>query len=63
MIFNKHTRKAVLNQLFFSLGILLLIRIGTFLPVPGINHNDLAFYIQRHSLTRSLISTFSGDNI
>jgi preprotein translocase subunit SecY len=41
---------------------LLLIRIGTFLPVPGINHTDLAFYIQRHSVTRSLVSTFSGDD-
>ena len=45
-----------------SLGILLLIRIGTFLPVPGINHTDLAFYLQRHSVTKNLVSTFSGDN-
>jgi preprotein translocase subunit SecY len=36
--------------------------IGTFLPVPGINHSDLAFYIQSHSVTRSLVSTFSGDD-
>jgi preprotein translocase subunit SecY len=44
------------------LGILLLIRIGTFLPVPGINHSDLAFYIERHSVAKNLISTFSGEN-
>ena len=48
--------------MFISLGILLLIRVGTFLPVPGINHSDLAFYLQRHSTARNLISTFSGDN-
>jgi preprotein translocase subunit SecY len=36
--------------------------VGTFLPVPGINHSDLAFYIQSHSVTRSLVSTFSGDD-
>ena len=48
--------------MFISLGVLLLIRIGTFLPVPGINHTDLAFYIQRHSTAKNLISTFSGDN-
>jgi preprotein translocase subunit SecY len=41
----------------------LFIRIGTFLPVPGINHSDLAFYIQSHSVTKSLVSTFSGNNI
>jgi len=59
---NKDIRDTILKRLFISLGILLLIRIGTFLPVPGINHTDLAFYLQRHSVTRSLISTFSGDN-
>jgi preprotein translocase subunit SecY len=59
---NKEIRDIILKRLLISIGILLLIRIGTFLPVPGINHTDLAFYIQRHSVTRSLVSTFSGDN-
>jgi preprotein translocase subunit SecY len=59
---NKEIRDVLINRLLFSLGILLLIRVGTFLPVPGINHNDLAFYIQRHSVAKNLISTFSGDN-
>nr|YP_010472437.1 SecY-type transporter protein [Pleurosigma intermedium]UVG42048.1 SecY-type transporter protein [Pleurosigma intermedium] len=58
----KEIRDIILKRLIISIGILLLIRIGTFLPVPGINHTDLAFYIQRHSVTRSLVSTFSGDN-
>ena len=62
MKINKDIRDTILKRLFVSLGILLLIRIGTFLPVPGINHTDLAFYLQRHSVTRNLISTFSGDN-
>ena len=55
-------KKVLLNRLFFSLGILLLIRVGTFLPIPGINHMDLAFYLQRHSVAKNLISTFSGNN-
>jgi preprotein translocase subunit SecY len=59
---NKEVQEILLNRLSLSLGILFLIRIGTFLPVPGINHSDLAFYIQRHSLTKSLVSTFSGNN-
>jgi preprotein translocase subunit SecY len=62
VIINKDIRDTILKRLFISLGILLLIRVGTFLPVPGINHTDLAFYLQRHSVTKNLISTFSGDN-
>lgn len=62
MKITKEIRDVLLNRLLFSLGILLLIRVGTFLPVPGINHSDLAFYIQRHSVAKNLISTFSGDN-
>jgi preprotein translocase subunit SecY len=59
---NKEIKDIILKRLLISLGILLFIRIGTFLPVPGINHTDLAFYLQRHSVTRSLVSTFSGDD-
>nr|YP_003734610.1 preprotein translocase subunit SecY [Kryptoperidinium foliaceum]ADI40395.1 preprotein translocase subunit SecY [Kryptoperidinium foliaceum] len=62
MKINKEIRTILLNRLLFSLGILALIRIGTFLPVPGINHSDLAFYIERHSTAKNLISTFSGAN-
>ena len=62
MKINKEIRDVLINRLLFSLGVLLLIRVGTFLPVPGINHSDLAFYIQRHSIAKNLISTFSGDN-
>jgi preprotein translocase subunit SecY len=50
--FNKEIREVLWNRLAFSLGILLLIRMGTFLPVPGINHSDLIFYLQRHSATK-----------
>ena len=62
MKINKEIRDIILKRFLVSIGVLLLIRIGTFLPVPGINHSDLAFYIQRHSVTRSLVSTFSGDD-
>jgi len=52
----------LLTRLLLSLGILVFIRIGTFLPVPGINHGHLAFYLERHSMTKSLVSTFAGNN-
>jgi len=59
---NKEIKDIILKRLFISLGILFIIRIGTFLPIPGINHTDLAFYIQKHSITKSLVSTFSGND-
>jgi preprotein translocase subunit SecY len=59
---NKEIRDIILKRLLVTLGVLLFIRVGTFLPVPGINHSDLAFYIQSHSVTRSLVSTFSGND-
>jgi preprotein translocase subunit SecY len=59
---NKEIRDIILKRLLITLGVLLFIRIGTFLPVPGVNHSDLAFYIQSHSITRSLVSTFSGND-
>ena len=60
--FTKEIKDILINRLLFSLGILLLIRFGTFLPVPGIDHQDLTFYIQRHSVAKNLISTFSNEN-
>jgi preprotein translocase subunit SecY len=59
---NKEIRDTILKRLLVTLGVLFFIRVGTFLPVPGINHSDLAFYIQSHSVTRSLVSTFAGDD-
>jgi preprotein translocase subunit SecY len=59
---NKEIKDIILKRLFISLELLFLIRIGTFLPVPGINHTDLAFYLQNHAITKSLVSTFSGDD-
>jgi len=56
-------KNVLLKRLFLTLGLLIFIRVGTFIPVPGINHGHLAFYIQRHSITKSLVSTFSGNDI
>jgi preprotein translocase subunit SecY len=51
-----------LPRILVTLGILLLIKSGTFLPVPGIDLIDLACYIQGNSVANNLISTFSGEN-
>lgn len=63
MIKQSNDKNILLTRLLLSLGILIFIRIGTFLPVPGINHGHLAFYLERHSMTKSLVSTFAGNNI
>ena len=62
MKINKEIQSIILKRLLITVGVLLLIRVGTFLPVPGINLNDLGFYLQTHSVTRNLVSTFSGDD-
>jgi len=59
---NQEITGTIFKRLAITLGILLFIRLGTFLPVPGINHSDLALYIQSHSVTRSLVSTFAGND-
>nr|YP_010536954.1 SecY-type transporter protein [Ditylum brightwellii]UYC30741.1 SecY-type transporter protein [Ditylum brightwellii] len=59
---NNNDNNILLKRLLLSVAILIFIRMGTFLPVPGINHGHLAFYLQRHSMTRSLVSTFSGND-
>ena len=59
---NKRIRRIVWNRLCFSIAIIFLIRFGTFLPIPGVKPSDLAFYIQRHSVTESLIRIFTGEN-
>ena len=58
----KKTDDILLKRLLLSVGILLFILMGTFLPIPGINHGHLAFYIQQHPITKNLVSTFSGND-
>lgn len=62
MRINTEIRNIILKRLLITLGLLLFIRVGTFLPVPGINHSDLEFYLQSHSVTRNLVSTFAGND-
>ena len=61
-ILNVISLELVLKRLLISLGVILFIRIGSFLPVPGINHTDLALYIEANPVAKNLVSTFSGDN-
>ena len=57
----KRFKNLILNRALRTIAIILFIRIGTFLPVPGINHTDLAFYTQTNSVVKLLTNTFSGN--
>ncbi len=59
-ILNSISLRIILQRLLISLGVILFIRIGSFLPIPGINHTDLALYIQNNPFARNIVSTFSG---
>lgn len=59
---NSKRTNSLLPRILLTIGILILIRTGTFLPVPGIDPIDLEFYILRTPVAKNLISTFAGDN-
>ena len=59
-ILNNISLRIIIQRLLISLAVILFIRIGSFLPIPGINHTDLALYIQNNPFARNIVSTFSG---
>jgi len=59
---NKFTRRLIIKRLLITLLIILVIRIGSFLPIPGINHTELGLYIKSNSVAKNLVSTFSGND-
>ena len=59
---NKKFAEIIIQKFLLTLIVLVFIRIGTFIPVPGVNHNDLTFYLERHAFAKNLVSTFSGDD-
>lgn len=63
MKFSGTLTKLLLPRIFITLMILLFIRSGTFLPVPGIDHSVLAYFIKNEMFEnpKSLINTFLGD--
>ena len=60
--FGEMTRFAELRQrLFFLLGALIVYRIGTFIPVPGINPGEVARFFQEQKGTiLDIFNMFSG---
>lgn len=55
-------KESLFFRILLTLGIILLIRIGAFLPVPGVDLIDIYCYLQRNPVAKNLISTFAGDD-
>lgn len=54
-------KNKLLTRTVVTIGILFLIRMGTFVPVPGIDRLDLIYYFRGNPVAKNLVSTFSGD--
>ena len=48
------------QRLFFTLGALIVFRLGTFLPIPGINPLSLQQFFEQQSSGIGMFDTFSG---
>lgn len=54
--------KQLRNKIFFVLGLLVVFRLGSHIPVPGINAANLSRFLESNQLL-GLINIFSGGNI
>ena len=59
-ITNKSINRIILKRVLITIAIILFIRIGSFIPIPGVNLIDLALFIEKDSATTNLASLFSG---
>jgi preprotein translocase subunit SecY len=54
--------KILQKKVLLTVSLLLLIRMGSFFPVPGIDFIELGKYFQDHPSAQNFVSTFSGDD-
>ena len=57
---NKSITRIIIKRFLITIAIILFIRIGSFIPIPGVNLIDLALFIEKDSATTNLASLFSG---
>ena len=55
-------KNILLKRILLSLGILIFIRMGTFLPIPGVSPLEIEFFLERNSIARTFVNAFSGNN-
>ena len=54
-------KNILFKRILLSLTILIFIRMGTFLPIPGVNPLEIEFFLERNSIARTFVSAFSGN--
>ena len=60
---NKKTEKNILlKRILLSLSILIFIRMGTFLPIPGVSPGEIQYFLGRNAIARTFVNAFSGNN-
>ena len=59
-LINTITSRIILQRLLITLITILIIRVGSFLPIPGINHTDLALSLQKTQFAKNIVTTLSG---
>ena len=52
--------RIILRRSLISIAAILFIRVGNFIPIPGVNLIDLALFVEKDSATTNLASLFSG---
>lgn len=57
MKITKEIKNIVLRRLLITFGILSFVKLGTLLPVPGLNHMDVKFFIDHNPLANSIINS------
>ena len=57
---NKSITRIIIKRFLITIAIILFIRIGSFIPIPGVNLIDLALFVEKDSATTNLASLFSG---
>jgi len=54
---------SILPRFFITFVIVLFVRSGTFLPIPGIDHNCLGFTFEQNLIAENLVSMFLGNKV
>lgn len=62
MKITKQIKNIVFRRLLITLGILSFVKFGALLPVPGLNHIDVDFFIDHNPLANSIINSFGQKN-
>ena len=58
MEINKDIRDILLKRLFITFVIMLVTRLCVFIPIPGVSHIELGFYVLNHEAERGLAELF-----